>query len=511
MPLSSFSHRCLTAPLTGLLSTVLVLGLSTVAAAEIVKINLLQLNDVYEITPVQEGQRGGLARVATLRNQLVRENPRTYTILGGDFLSPSALGTAKVDGERLAGRQMVDVLNFLGLDYATFGNHEFDIAESLFRKRLAESKFQWISSNVSQVNGKPFEQVARSKIITARGLQGATVKIGLIGVTLPSNPAVYVRYQNYLTAARREIQRLEPQVDVLVAITHLTIDQDRQMAATFPEIDLILGGHEHENIQQWRFVNRFPATAKCQQNQTPIFKADANATTVYVHRLQFDTTTRCLAIKSELQLITAALSADQRTDRAVQNWVKQGFEGFRREGFAPEQRVATITQPLDGTEASIRNQPTGLSNLIAQAMLRSASNAELAIFNSGSVRIDDVLPPGAVTQYDVIRVLPFGGKVLTIGLQGAVLQRLLDAGLKSRGTGAYLQHANVAKAPSGDWLIQQQPLMPQRIYRVAVNDFLVSGNEQNLEFFKLGQPGIELLQTGEDIRFALIRQLQTVN
>ena len=114
----------------------------------VVEVTLLQINDVYEITPVEGGRSGGLARVATLRRRLLAENPDTFTLLAGDFVSPSALGTAKVDGETLAGKQMVSVLNALGLDVATFGNHEFDVKEAQLRERLAESKFRWTSANV---------------------------------------------------------------------------------------------------------------------------------------------------------------------------------------------------------------------------------------------------------------------------------------------------------------------------------------------------------------------------
>ena len=71
----------------------------TTKPAPITKITLLQMNDVYEITPVNNGKLGGLARVATLRKQLLKENPNTYTLLAGDLFSPSALGTAKVNGE----------------------------------------------------------------------------------------------------------------------------------------------------------------------------------------------------------------------------------------------------------------------------------------------------------------------------------------------------------------------------------------------------------------------------
>ena len=83
----------------------------------------LQLNDVYEISPTENGKAGGLARVATIRQKLLNENPNTYTIMSGDFLSPSVIGTLKYEGKGIKGRQMVEVLNALGLNLVCFGNH----------------------------------------------------------------------------------------------------------------------------------------------------------------------------------------------------------------------------------------------------------------------------------------------------------------------------------------------------------------------------------------------------
>ncbi|MBD2329185.1 bifunctional metallophosphatase/5'-nucleotidase [Alkalinema sp. FACHB-956] len=482
------------------------------AWAEVVKLNLLHFNDVYEITPVQGGQRGGLARLATLRQQLLRENPRTYTILAGDFLSPSALGTAKVDGDRLAGRQMVATLNALGLDYATFGNHEFDISEQQFNQRLQESKFQWFSSNVLDKKGAAFPNVPKSVVFNLKGTQGTIVRVGLMGLTIASNPVDYVQYQDVLVSARQQVKALRDRVDVLVAVTHLSIDQDRQLAEAVPELDLILGGHEHENIQQWRLTQRPARSPQCPLSKTPIFKADANAVTAYIHRLSYDTTTRCLTIASELRDITADLPDDRRTAQVVQEWVNKGFAGFRTDGFEPQQVIATIRMALDGRESVVRNQATPLTDLIAQSMLRSRQGTELAIFNSGGIRIDDVIPAGPITQYDVIRILPFGGKVLTVNLRGDILQKVLEIGQTNRGNGGYLQTANVQRdATKPVWLIQGKPLEPQRVYRVAINDFLVSGREQNLGFLKLGEPGIQLVTSGEDVRFALIQALKLLS
>jgi 5'-nucleotidase/UDP-sugar diphosphatase len=103
-----------------------------------VNITLVQANDVYEMTPVNGGRYGGLARLQTLVKQLKRENPHTYTLLAGDLLSPSAIGTAKVNGERLNGKQMVAVLNAMGWDYMTLGNHEFDNGRASLLGRSAD-------------------------------------------------------------------------------------------------------------------------------------------------------------------------------------------------------------------------------------------------------------------------------------------------------------------------------------------------------------------------------------
>ena len=78
---------------------------------ENIVIKIIQINDVYEIDAVNNGKSGGLARVATIRDSIANQNPNTWFFLAGDFVNPSLLGTIKVDGERLQGKQMIEVLN----------------------------------------------------------------------------------------------------------------------------------------------------------------------------------------------------------------------------------------------------------------------------------------------------------------------------------------------------------------------------------------------------------------
>ncbi|MBD1847180.1 bifunctional metallophosphatase/5'-nucleotidase [Cyanobacteria bacterium FACHB-63] len=491
-----------------LLSFGAVLSMAHTSVAEVVNITLLHLNDIYEITPVEGGKRGGMARVATLRQRLLAKNPRTFTLLAGDALSPSALGTAKVNGRRLAGQQMVAAMNAIGFDYATLGNHEFDLSKEEFLQRLNESKFRWISANVDNEAGQAFPKVERSQILTVKGNRGTTVRVGLIGLTIDSNPANYVRYRDPIQTAKNQVAALRGKVDAIVALTHLSLAEDQQLAAAVPEIDLILGGHEHENVQQWRLVQRPVRSSRCIDKGIPIFKADANARTVYVHTLRYDTTSRCLTIDSQLQPITAALPDDPKTAEVVQDWLQKGFQAFRESGFEPNQAVATTTESLDGLEESVRNRSTNLTDLIAKAMLREVGDAELSIFNGGSIRIDDRLPPGTISQYDIIRILPFGGKVLSVEIPGALLKRVLDQGRANRGSGGYLQTANVEYNDKTGWQIQGKPLESDRTYKVAINDFLMSGKEQNLGFLSLQAPGVKLTAEKRDIRFAVIQEMQ---
>src|SRR4051812_30660479 len=112
-------------------------------------LTFLQINDVYSIGPVSNGM-GGLARVATLKQNLTASGRTPFLVLAGDFLSSSVESTV------FKGEQMIAALNAAGLDLATLGNHEFDFGRDLLIQRMAEAKWQWVVSNViDRRTGKP--------------------------------------------------------------------------------------------------------------------------------------------------------------------------------------------------------------------------------------------------------------------------------------------------------------------------------------------------------------------
>lgn len=475
-----------------------------VSTSEATEVVFLHLNDVYEITPLQDGQVGGLARVATVRQRLLADNPLTLTTLGGDFVSPSAMGTAKVDGERLAGRQMVAVLDAVGIDVATLGNHEWDISKQPLVDRIAESDFAWVSGNVTWADGSPLPGVETTRIVTLRDpASGRQVRVGIVGAVLRTGAPDWVRVADPVESLLADARALDPQVDLVVALTHQGLEDDERLAATGGPIDLILGGHEHENWAAWRG-----------RGLTPILKADANVRTVYVVRATVDAD-GVVAIEPELVTIDPSIPEDPATQAVVEHWTDVAFAAFRAEGLEPEEVVAEVPIELDGREGSIRNGTTAVTDLIADAFLATASSqvegVQAAIYNSGSIRIDDVLPPGVLTQYDVIRILPFGGHLVVVDVEGSLLREILDQGRDNRGTGGFLQWSGITRADDVGWAVAGEPLLDGATYRVALTDFLLTGNETGLRYLTRDNGRlsvVEDLETAGEVRRSVIAELE---
>lgn len=445
-------------------------------------VTFLHINDVYEIAPLNNGKSGGMARVAYLEKQLKKEAPKsTYFVLAGDFLSPSVIGTLRHEGERIQGKQMVDVLNTAGLDLVTFGNHEFDYDDATpaaLKKRIEESNFRWVIANMQLREGNkavPFSKDG-ANFPTSVILDNGKVRVGLFGLCIPVNKD-FVQVTDPFEAARREYEDLKNRCDIVVALTHLDMADDKRLAAQLPNLALIMGGHDHDHMQE-------------QVGKVRIAKADANAKTAYIHRLYFDRKNRLVRLESELKTIDETVPEEPKTAAVVAKWQQIAAESFRELGFEPTEVVYTTPEPWDGREATVRREHGALTSTIAQSMFVAFPGSDLAVFNGGSVRVDDVLE-GPITQYDIVRILPFGGGISQVKMKGDFLQKVLEAGRLSRGKGGFLHHANARYDDAAKvWLIGNVPLDKQRVYQVVLPDFLLTGKEFGMSFLIPANPGI---------------------
>ena len=474
------------------------------------EVNFILINDVYEIAPLSGGQEGGMARVASLKKKYLSDNPNTFLVLAGDFLSPSVYNSLRYEGRAIRGRQMVDAMNAAGVDFVSFGNHEFDITEDELQARIDESRFLWISSNTfHKANGKikPFaktngSQFPKTHIIHLKDADGTEAKIGFIAICLPFNKADYVSYDDPLQTAKTLYEQLKDSVDAVVAITHQSIEDDQKLAREIPSLSLILGGHEHDQ----RFMK---------VGNIYIVKALANARSAYAVEMKINRKRNKIKVDPDLEKIDSSYELDSATNEVVQKWTTIAEKNYASLGFNAKRIVVANGEAWDGREAVIRQQSTTLTKLLAKAMQAAAPKADIVIFNAGSIRVDDILQM-PVTEYDIIRTLPFGGGITEVDMKGSLVIKVLEQGKQNKGSGGFLiYNEEIQQNTSGQWTLNNIAVDPSKIYRVALSDFLITGKEANLEFLTVENRDIIKVYDlpGQatvpgDIRLALIRYLE---
>jgi 5'-nucleotidase len=375
-----------------------------------VRVTLLQLNDVYQFAPVDGGTRGGLARVLTLRKQIMSESPHTLFLLAGDTLSPS------IESNTYKGSQMIEAWNASGLDYATFGNHEFDFGPDVLRARMSESHFKWLAANViDKKTGKPF---ADTPEFIVREFDG--VKVGIFGIVLrdtlqTSRPGPDVEILDPCATAARIIPKIHAAgAQSIVALTHLSMAEDKQLARC-SGVDVIIGGHEHTLLESM-------------SGHAPIFKMTSDAREL--GRIDLNISKPTGKVESvDWQVIPVT---DQVKDDPAFASINQKYGALLK---ALEQPVGRTDVELDVKSANVRTRETNMADFIADAF-REATGADVALENGGSIRADATINPGVLTKRDVFSILPFNNRVVKLQVTGAVIRAALEHGVASIGVEA---------------------------------------------------------------------------
>jgi 5'-nucleotidase len=423
-------------------------------------LTILQINDVYSTVPV-DGM-GGLARVSTIRQQIAAAGGQPLLMLAGDFLSTSVTSTV------FQGEQMIATLNAAGLDVATLGNHEFDFGVDVLLQRMREARWQWVVSNVlDRRTGQPIGGALPYVVRTFGDL-----KVGVIGLCLTGDPITRdvldrIEILDPFSATERNLAILAREgVDVVVALTHLTFADDRELARRFPAIDLIIGGHEH-----------IPITATV--GSTLISKAGTEAR----HVARIDVSRQRpgpVERHFELMPVTADVPEDPHT-AAVARSYEERLDG------ALDLPIGHTSVPLDGIGARLRTSETNLGNLVADAV-RASVDADVGLVNAGGIRGDRVHPVGPLLRRTLLEWHPFGNVVCKVRVPGRVLLAALEHGVAKlpAAAGEFPQVSGLtmgveAGAPPGsrvrDVRVDGVPLQPERLYTVALPDFVLLGGD----------------------------------
>lgn len=449
-----------------------------------VKVTLLQVNDVYQFAPVDLGAHGGLARVLTLKKEIDKDSPNTIFLLSGDTISPS------VESITYKGAQMIDAWNAVDLDYATFGNHEFDFGPDVLRDRMKESHFKWVAANViDKKTGRPFGDASPFVIREFNG-----VKVGIFGLTLEetqvtSRPGPDVEFLNPCETAKKMVAELHSRgVKTVVALTHLSMSEDKEVARC-ADVDVIIGGHEHTLLES-------------SSGGAPIFKMTADGRELGKIDLNISKSTGTVE------------SIDWRVI-PVGNEIKEdpSFASIYQKYGAILKDLAIVvgrtSVELDARSAVGRTQETNVGNFIADAF-RAATGAEVGLMNGGSIRADEIIRPGPLTKRDVLSILPFKNKVVKLELTGATLREALEHGVarsaEDQEPGRFPQISGVqfqfdASRPPGSRIVSLtvggKPLDEKRKYTLATSDYVGIDGGDGYAMLK----GMRLLITREQAQF----------
>jgi 5'-nucleotidase len=430
-----------------------------------IRVTLLQLNDVYQISPLDKGKTAGLARVATLRKKIIAESPNTLFLLAGDTISPSVASTV------FKGAQTIATWNAVGLDYAALGNHEFDFGNDILIERMKESKFKWLGANVIDRNtGKSFNGMPTYVI-----RKFDTVKVGILGLLTTdtktsSSPGENIRFVDPIATARRLVPQMRAAgATVIIAVTHLTMSEDKKLAAT-GLVDVIIGGHEHELLQSMA-------------GHTPIFKWGSDARTLGRIDLNIRAATRKIESIDWAGIPVTDATADDPDAAAV---IAQYETKLSAELDKP---LGRTTVELDSLNIHVRTQETNLGNLIADAC-RQWAKADVALFNGGSIRANTTFAAGPLTKRDVISMLPFQNPVVKIETTGAQIKAALENGVsqvvEESESGRFpqvsgLQFEYDGRKPVGSRVVKitinGQPIDEKKTYTLASNTYLIEGGD----------------------------------
>jgi 2',3'-cyclic-nucleotide 2'-phosphodiesterase (5'-nucleotidase family) len=449
---------------------------------------LLHVNDVYRIEGVEEGQVGGLARVRALREELEEDHPDLLFLHGGDFLFPSFAS------RMYSGEQMVSVMNRLdgvsGNDermFVVFGNHELEKKglqdAAMLDERIEKSEFGWLGGNLvfkTGEDGKPLvdaPNLQRTALVESGG-----IRIGIFGVTIPTDGVAYVeRFDDPIETARELAAELRNQgAEVVVALTHLRVEDDRRLLETLGDDgpDLILGGHDHERMA-------------VDVGRRRILKADADARTATVVRLSVGSGGRVNVSHDFRKLERVLVKPDPDTLELVGDWQAKHEQEFCKKAGSPPGCLGEIygltRTLLEAEENKIRGTETSLGNWVADQMVQTMKDcgAQVAFINSGSLRLNQDLSAGTrITRRHVEELFAYPTPLRLIRIDGATLQQVVDNAVRHwPGSGSWLQvsglayvHDTTGKAARNLSLLTPEgarPVRPDETILVVTNDYLV--------------------------------------
>ncbi|TMM55362.1 bifunctional metallophosphatase/5'-nucleotidase [Sulfitobacter sabulilitoris] len=418
---------------------------------------------------------GGSARLATAIEAARGRTNNSILVDGGDQFQGTLFYTY------YKGALAAEMMNKMGYDAMTVGNHEFDDGPEVLAGFMAAAHFPILMSN-ADVSGEPLlaGKLAKSTVIERGGEE-----LGLIGLTPQdtdelASPGENIVFTDPVAAVQAEVDVLTGQgVNKIIVLSHSGYAVDQRVAAQTTGVDVIVGGHSNTLLSNTndRAAGPYPtmvgATAIVQAYAYGKFLGELNVT--------FDDDGNVTEAVGEPLIMDAAVTEDAGT-------VERIAEAAVPLDEIRNKVVAQTEQPIGGDRAVCRAQACEMGILIADAMLARVADQgiQVAIQNGGGIRAS--IDAGEVTMGEVLTVLPFQNTLSTFQVSGATLVEALENGVSQieEGAGRFPQVAGMSYAfdaaqPVGsrvsDVMVGGAPIDMAAIYGVVSNNYVRNGGD----------------------------------
>lgn len=376
---------------------------------------------------------------------------------------------------------MVEAMGLLKVDYAVPGNHEFDFGLENALKQFQLSPFLWLNTNLQYKSLMIKDVTSRNFVHKHNGL-----KIGFIGLVTPelsilSKTDTKIMVTNVTESARQAVKELkQQQVDIIVALTHMTLAEDQHLAHEVADIDLILGGHDH-----------YPVSVLI--NNTLILKSGMNGEYLGVIRLVVDKDSKIKNPTFSWQIISTLSGLEDENESIKTKGYKINLNSYinkykaqlKQKTHKPLIRTQVL---LDARKEIVRSQESSFADIVVDA-LKQRYQTDTAMINGGAIRSDRVYEKGTVlSEIDILSALPFGNRAVVIQLNGQQLLDSLEHGVAAVAhySGRFPQVSGLEfefypKGKPGQRInkvkINGQLIEPQKLYTMTTSDFLLQGGD----------------------------------
>jgi 5'-nucleotidase/UDP-sugar diphosphatase len=484
--------------LLGATALTLCAGFSTAAHAEFT-LNILHINDFHSrFDPITGTDSncdaetdaagecfGGIARLKTIIDdtRTKYEGGNSLLLSAGDNFQGSLYYTT------YKSKVVSDFFNQMGFDVVATGNHEFDDGPEEFMKFIEAAEFPIIGGNFDVTRDENLAGKIKGSIVVEVGGE----KIGIIGATTEDTPEIAspgddVEFHDVVQYVRGASEALDAAgVNKIILLSHIGYNQDMQVAAALPLVDVIVGGHSHSLLGSMEgAAGPYPTMVTNPDGiEVPVVQANQYGKYLGDIAITWDDEGNVISAEGEPFLIDASVTGNE------------DFKAQLAELAAPieeamGQVIGTATEAIEGSREVCRAMECSMGNLVADAMLDRVADqgVTVAIQNGGGLRSS--IDAGEITMGEVVTVLPFSNTLATVDISGADIIDALENGVSDveNGAGRFPQVAGLKYTadltkPAGERISEVMvgsgdsfaPIDEEATYTIVTNNYMRGGGD----------------------------------